>query len=77
MSYPQKVIWFATLKAAQVFEAECLTTARSLGQVCDRWAEIITDKTLGFGVPVKDRIVKAADRAKVREWAPLAIERVI
>ena len=73
----QQVIWFATLKEAQVFEAKCLTEARRLGQVCDRWAEIITDKTLGYGVPVKDRIVRPEDRAKVREWTPPVIERAM
>ena len=73
MSRAQQVAWFATLKDAESFEAKLYAQALKNGQKCDRWAYIIEDKSLGFGVPVKERVlsaVNAQERAKVKEWVP-------
>ena len=68
-----KVLWSATLEEAQKREAECFAQALADGQKCEKWAEIIVDKALGYGVPVKDRVLKALavdESAKVADYTP-------
>lgn len=62
------VIWHATRREAEQFERECLAKARANGQVCERWAVIIEDRVEGFGVPVKERVLKPSDIPRVRTW---------
>ena len=69
----QQVAWFADKDDAVKLEATLYAEALKAGQVCDKWAEIIEDKVLGFGVPVKDRIksaMSADEVAKVAEYTP-------
>ena len=78
MSRPQQVAWFSTKQEAVDFEAKCFAQARANGQVCERWADIIEDKVLGFGVPMKDRIkscASVAELAKVSGWTPPEVVR--
>ena len=77
MSRPQQIAWFSTKHEADAFEAKLYAQALANGQQCTKWADIIVDKTLGYGVPVKDRVLVAAttaERAKVKEWTPPAKE---
>jgi len=71
-----KVRFFNTLTAAQGYERALLLRARALGQVCDRWAEIIVDPVLGYGVPTKDRVSQPADTPNITLWTPPVIERL-
>lgn len=64
-----KIIWHKTRKEAKQFEAECHRRALAYGQKCERWAEIVEDIE-GFGVPVKDRILKPSEAKQVRQWEP-------
>ena len=70
-----KVVFFPTLKEAQAFESECYKSALSEGQICDRWAEIITDKVLGFGVPVKERLT-VPEKSLALDWTPDVISAI-
>ena len=73
MSRAQQVAWFATRKEADAFEAKLHAQALANGQKCDKWSDIIVDKTLGYGVPFKERVLSAATSAeltRVKQWTP-------
>ena len=72
MSLLQQVIWFDTLKDAEVFEAKLYAQALANGQKCARWAEII-EAPEGYGVAVKDRVLHAvsiAERSRIKNGTP-------
>ena len=68
-----RVAFFPTLAEAQKCEAACYAAALADGQKCEKWADIIEDKKLGFGVPVKDRVLKALGEAKVADYTVEAV----
>ena len=68
-----KVAFFTDNKSAIDFEAKCYFQALSEDQECDKWADIIEDKSLGFGVPVKSRLERAfnaTEKSAVVDWTP-------
>lgn len=65
-----RVVFFPTVDEANALERRCYAYSQTLGQVSDRWAEIIVD-ALGYGVPVTDRIMPAlttSESAAAVEW---------
>lgn len=70
---PQQIAWLPTKQEAVTLEAKLLEQAKATGQSCEKWAEVIEDVVLGFGVPVKDRVkgaLDATESAKVADWTP-------
>ena len=67
------VIFFNVRPPAVALEARLYAQAIANGQVCDKWAEIIVDPVLGFGVPIKERVKPACSKAEIAravEWKP-------